>query len=305
MAYDLTGADPAFLVTDRIFTITEADQVLDLAINGVFIASIVVVDHSETPAVAMVQDADWELVGVAVGATLARYIKITKAYTTSYTVGVTYQLLNPDVGNKAFNIVVDKYYKFELVYGFDTLNGIYKVLQTLSYAEVVDSSIDMVVMLYGKTYPPKTQAEYEIARSNYLTDTFYKLQSVLDETVVIMVPGSLLARYPNASVDQFCNIMLNIDLGLFANQDDLDTIGQIITEQLHSRLGIDPHPQIAIYDKTWMTDAEYDIIEAARLAARGNVVNYYSEATRLTTLNEDKDAKIAALEAIIVNLQTA
>ena len=204
------------------------------------------------------------------------------------------------------NIVADKYYKFSFVEDFVTLDGIYKVLQLMSYSEIINETIDMVASLYSKVYAEDAAtAAWELARAGLIHNTFYKLQSVTDETVIIMAPEAILTEYPNASVDQFCKIMLNIDLGLFANQDDLDTIGQIITEQLHARLGITPNPQILIYDKQWMADVEYDEIEAARVASREAVVNYYSEAVRQSAEITVKDAKIAALEAIIVGLQTS
>lgn len=198
-------------------------------------------------------------------------------------------------------ISLNRIYGFTFHPDFTTLDGVYEVRQIISYDEIVLNQIDMEAFLYGKV--GKTIDDYDLDKVNYTEDSFYQLRDASDEETIIYVPRTLIPNMPEPNLKQYNKMVLSVNLGLFGNLTSLDSLITKVAEVVSTNEGVVATPEVMIYGKEWKTDTEYEAIEAARAAAAGAAVNYYSETVRLTALLAERDAKIEALEAIIVASQ--
>lgn len=120
---------------------------------------------------------------------------------------------------------------------------------------------------------------------------------------VLYIPMPILSTYPYTDLNEYAKIALAIDIGVYAEGDVLEAAAARIKEIIMTDYGIEATPRVMIYDKVWMRDSVYAGIKEIREAAKGQTINYYSECKRLTSLINDLNTKISALESIIYAAQ--
>lgn len=200
-------------------------------------------------------------------------------------------------------IVTDKVYNFNFVSPFNALDGIYLVQKIITYEEIVSDQINMVDYLYGKV--GLSGEDYNTAQPTYVNDTFYKLEKKnVDEQEIIYVPSSLLDSYPNPNVAEYHKAMVMLDLGTFADTDELATLSSKLSEVISVDYGITTSPELASYKKVWMPVSDYETLEDTRESNKGTIENYYSKSKAQEELITELQAKIVALEAIIIEQAT-
>jgi len=196
---------------------------------------------------------------------------------------------------------IDSIYKITFDEGFTDINGIYKVLQIINHDKLLELEIDLVATLYAAV--SKTQDDYDEDKATYITGLYYQIVDVTDEAISYYVPASIISLMPDMNVNEYQKIVIAFDIGTFNDSEELATINTTIKDILTANHGITTTPQLMTYDKLWLTDTEYAVITDARTAAKTGATNYYSEAVRLELEVAKRDAKITALENIIIALQ--
>ena len=162
----------------------------------------------------------------------------------------------------ALNTISD----YQFTTGFTSLNGIYTLVELLTYNQAVAQGVDFVANLYTPAGLSSTQ--YTTDASNYLNDTVLVLQSVnTTPTVTLYVPGSLLAMIPDSMVSCYNKLAIGVNLGVFADQTTLNWIITEINNILSSALGVTNPAVLYSLGTTYMRVSDYNTLVATREAA--------------------------------------
>lgn len=200
------------------------------------------------------------------------------------------------------SITVGHVYKFAFHTDIASLNEIYKVTHALDYNTLLEDDVDLLDKLF--TPAGLGQAELDAALPTIMLDTFYRLVGV-DGTVELYVPYSYINGIPVPDVFEYAKLMLGVDLGPWAEPDVLATLKTTVSQYLQDGFGIIEEPKTMVYDKVWMAESDYEAILAAREAVKAGgsgVINYFTESKRLQETIDAKDARIAALEDLVRQL---
>ena len=198
-------------------------------------------------------------------------------------------------------IEVNESYKFEFIEDFNALNGFYKVVQKMTYDEMLEANVDMANGLYALVN--KTEQDWARDADSYRDGFIYKIEELNSEfeTKILYVPELILNGAPDANIHKYGKLSLMVNLGAFKDPEQLSSLIIDIKNILETNYGITNEPIVSIYDKVWMSDMDYSYVELARNMHKGTVVNYYSEALKLSQELIDQKARCEALEQIIIN----
>ena len=191
---------------------------------------------------------------------------------------------------------IDQICRFTFVASWAALDGIYKLTQQLSFNEIKNSDIDLVATTY--TLANKTAGDYENDLPTFTDLTFLKLQKVDTETV-IYVPSTFISKIPEYDIHARTKLVLTLDLGVFNDISEIDTISNTIKSIISTSYGIIEDPVIFSYGTEYLSDREYSDIEDARELNKTTVVNYYSETQRLIEELNNAKNKIIAYESLL------
>ena len=200
-------------------------------------------------------------------------------------------------------------YLFKFKDDFDALDGIYKVVDILAYERILSDEIDMYENLYSQVGKTEDTALADI--SNYVRDTFYKLEHA-DNGKIIYVPTGLVFS-ADPGVREYKAVMLVVDLGLFEDPEYvypivptvdaaiIDNVGTELTEDNGTTVVVAPKSSVNVYSSKWMTISEYDELMSQRATARSsfNSGTLYNYVERYKTLLAERDAlseRVALLE---------
>ena len=198
-------------------------------------------------------------------------------------------------------IDIDAAFKFIFTPDFSSLDGVYKVVQSLTYDEILASEIDMAIDLYARVN--KTAEDWEADAESYRKDIFYKLEVMNGELEEdsFHIPISIVRDYPDPNIHEYGKLSIMVDLGPHADEDKMNSLIIDFQTILETNYGIASTPRLVVYDRTWMSETDYEVIDAAREAAKGTIINYKSESVRLEQELVAARAKIDALEQIIIS----
>lgn len=176
-------------------------------------------------------------------------------------------------------IIPNYVYKFVFKSTLSALDGIYKVISIMSYAELINNNID----LFKATYEPNgiTEAIFNDQLADIRIDQIYKIVSVHDDTNIQYIPEIMLAEIPDGSVQQYLHVGLAMDLGIFSDADQLSTIKSEIDQTVAGIAGISNSSLIYTVKHVWMTAGDYIAIESDRNAAISRVSNHFTDKVAL------------------------
>ena len=197
-------------------------------------------------------------------------------------------------------ISLDRVYAWTFPQKFATLNGTYRVIAIMTFADALTNEVDF----YKNLYQPAglTQDQYNTDASGYQGQVVYQLQTPTDTTAVsIYVPSSLITVAPDPSVTEYVPIYVAVPLGVFKSSSEyafilpeLDALAAAVTGNTGT---------CRFFGKTenaqWLTNSEYDAMATARAA---KVIATNSISTQKQSLQAVVDAQratILALEEII------
>ena len=199
------------------------------------------------------------------------------------------------------NVEVDEVYKFAFKTGFNWLDNIYRVLALVDYDQLLIDDVDLFVSLYNLV--GKTQGELEADLPDISKEAYYILEDVVSLNK-IYVPRSYVIGLPQGNIKEYSNVVLTADLDVWADPTALNNVKATIADALEGAYGITQAPLLIKAGSTWMAESDYNDIEEQRETDRTGVTNSYTEIQRLTSEIAKKDARIAALEQLVVQLDT-
>lgn len=191
---------------------------------------------------------------------------------------------------------------FEFISKFDSLDGVYIVRATSTFSDATASGIDFFTNLYSPA--GLTREIYVADYPGYKNDRVCTIESIADSSVVYYVPESIFGKVPDPTIREYFPLIMAVDLGVQKNPQAIlplmeqvgDLIKDIVGSENPLRIISDPNK------KVYLTDAQYNLVETARLANKQAVVplraRLRQEEDKVTVLA----AKVAAYEALLVSL---
>lgn len=195
---------------------------------------------------------------------------------------------------------IDKIYIFKFIPGYESLDGVYKVVQKLTFDEILSTGVDMMAGFYSLV--EKDDSVYEADRVDFKNEVFLKLLKPSDvslETSAIWVPTSKLKEYPNPNVKEYDRLSAVIDLDVFESAQDISVLQTMIYDLIHFRFGIETTVDVVKYDSVWYTNEMYDDLMAEREQHKADMDNPIVQVNELNAELTEARARIAALEEIL------
>lgn len=176
-------------------------------------------------------------------------------------------------------VAVGYVYEFQFRLTLNTLDGIYQVNSIMSYAEMLNLDLD----LYALTYQPNNLSDDIFNNDLDLirTEKIMKLTSVVDETIIYYIPEHLFAKIPDGSVQKYFRLGIAVDLGIFADAEQLSVLRSEVEQVVASMIGSTNKTVVYTVDNKWMTTSEYTVIDTARKAAITRVSNHFTDKLEL------------------------
>lgn len=188
-------------------------------------------------------------------------------------------------------------YKLTFTTGFEELDGLYTVMQTLSNEEMVINGFSL-----EDTYTElgKTDDEFVVDKPTYINNVYLKIKSIETEKIYF-VSELMISNIPDFSAKKYYNLGLLVDLGVFGSQDDISGISLTVKTLLETNYGITSNPIVMTHGKdVWLTDSEYNTIKENRELAKGTFENANSiinkQLIELTELRQ----KVIDLENLLI-----
>lgn len=146
----------------------------------------------------------------------------------------------------------------------------------MPYSEALTIGIDFV----GGLYVPAglTSTQYATDAPNYVNDTVMALTPVNAGGIAIYVPSSILATVPDPMVGCYNNVAIGVTLGEYADASKIAWVVSEIQSIVGSVLGITA-PTVKLYslNTTYMTNADYAALQAARIDAESPYPTLYQQ----------------------------
>ena len=201
-------------------------------------------------------------------------------------------LITPSAGNV---------YSFKFKSGYNTFDGVYRVLKIMMYDEYVNDGGDIDNDFFA---PNDASDNLDAELDNVLNSKILKLiPPDNDDADPIFVPLYYLAETPDYNVKEYKNLGIIAKIGITESANDVMFISDIITEAVESAIGITPEPKLVVIDSKWMTESQYEDLKAERDENKMKVKNYYSENIKLEKRLAQVNTIITEYEKLIINLQ--
>lgn len=198
-------------------------------------------------------------------------------------------------------VYVGNTYKFSFKHPFDSLDGIYSVLKTMTYDETVDDQIDLMALYtkYGKT-----EDDFNADITDLRSSRVLKLSDVQTGDIVY-VPMTIYELEPDPNVKKYLHLALGVSLGVFSTLEQVKYVKGVMQDLLKGGLGVTEEPVVTelTSKQVWLTTDEYEAIVLDRESIKNKTINLYTENIRLRKDLDSAYTKIAAYEQLIKQLQ--
>jgi hypothetical protein len=191
---------------------------------------------------------------------------------------------------------------FEFIAKFETLDGVYIVRATTTFADAVASGVDFFENLYSPA--GLTREEYATDYAGYKKDKVCTIESVTDSNVVYYIPESIFGKVPDPTIREYYPLIMAVDLGIQKNPQVVLPLIDMVTDLIKDSLG-SQNPVRIVSDpnkKIYLTDAQYTTVETARELNKQTVISTLvrlrQEEAKVTGLA----AKVAAYEELLKSL---
>jgi hypothetical protein len=202
-----------------------------------------------------------------------------------------------------YNLSVGQVAKFTLHEDLRDLNGLYKVLAILNYAELEMFDMDPVQELYIACDRGADYIEQSI-HLKYRNDVYYKLENVYDIKKVFYVPHSLIVQIPELGYQPHHEIMLTINLGVYRYPDELKAVKTFVETSLQTQFGITNPGKIVSFNTVWLDNAGYKEHTDMRDMNKRTTDSTYVALKKAQAELAECRAKLAAYEEVIINMSS-
>ena len=191
----------------------------------------------------------------------------------------------------------DHTYKLTFISTFATLDGIYTIQSIQSYNEVVANGIDLFVELYEVV--GATDVVFRSDLDDLRKADIIKCVNVVTEKIHY-ISDHLLALAPDIYVGRYVDFGLAVNLGYCNDPDTLTTLKSEIDALITATLGVPANA--VVYEKTitWMTEADYNAIQAQYDANITNTSNVYTDRVTLSSTVDAQRVKLDYYENLLI-----
>lgn len=190
--------------------------------------------------------------------------------------------------------------KFALTTKFASLDGVYEVVSLGSFDDLIASGVDFVAKLY--TPAGLAQADYIADYATYVGGVVCQVSPVSDSSTTYYFPEAILQLVPDPTVQKYQKVYIAALLGEFQDtskylwlKGEIDALISSVTGTTNqTRFMANPDNDV------WLTQEEYDVIDAARKANIQAVNPIYLQLQNALALNTALQARVAALESAII-----
>jgi hypothetical protein len=198
--------------------------------------------------------------------------------------------------------VVGATYNFIFVSGYDALNGIYQLVQIMSYDEYLENEGDI-----DKDFFTPNNKSDELATEivNVRDSKILKLVDPDgdDDAEPVYAPLYYLKETPDFNVHKYQQLGIIANIGFAYSAEDVEFIKNTISDTVVAATGITPDPKLVVIKEQWMTEDQYNELLEERDETKKKVLNYYSENLQLEKRLAAVNTKLKAYEELIINLQ--
>jgi len=192
-------------------------------------------------------------------------------------------------------------YKFKFAEDYQYWNGVYKVVQILSYDEYLDNGRTLIDDFY--TACGLDEARLVADLPSIRASSVLKLTAPDDtsDQKECYAPLCFVNEAPDSNVKKYYKMGMICTIGVTEGPDDLEFAKQSFVEVIEASLGVTPDPVfVTLNNGEWMTQDEYNQILAERDASKKKVINYFSQCKKLEQEVASLKTKLAAYEKVII-----
>lgn len=155
----------------------------------------------------------------------------------------------------------------------DITRGVYKITDQMTYYKLLLSGVDVYQNLYLPLKISKTV--YENDRKKWMNDDiWYELTDPSVPARVFYVPLGIINGIPDANVHEYNRYQLLVDIGIFQDPEFLAEIVTDINLLMKAKFGIPTTAKLASYDKVYIPDEYYEMLDDAR---KENIKKFMTE----------------------------
>lgn len=197
---------------------------------------------------------------------------------------------------------VSYYFTFRL--NFNTLNGVYHLVQSLTFKECIDNDIDLMSTCFKLV--GYTEEQYLLDLDMIKEHNILKLVNpdTMDADSAIYIPFIYLDKVPDHRIKKYYKLALGLNLGVLDNVELMEATIATMKEHISAATGITDDPTIFEISHVWLTDDQYNDIEASRDQSAKKILNYFTENVRYEKEITRLRSKLVAYEEIISSLHT-
>lgn len=188
---------------------------------------------------------------------------------------------------------------------FKSINGIYKLVEMITYNDAVSSGMDFIKNLY--TPAGIATSQYTIDSPTYVGSNVLILSPISETTVTnnIYVPVPILLGVPDSTVSCYNNMAIGISLGVFDNQNQLTWIINEINNILKGVLGVQSPAVLYSLSTTYLTNTQYQAIQSQRVASANGYTTMYEQLQNQIAQNQNLQNIINYYENTLIALNTS
>jgi|APDee1175537692_1029409.scaffolds.fasta_scaffold11331_2 hypothetical protein len=192
--------------------------------------------------------------------------------------------------------------RFTFTARFSTLDGIYKTRAVVTFNDSIASGVDYVSGLY--TPAGLSQADFNADYADYLGDKVVVLESIVDPDIVYYVPETVFLTIPDPTIREYYPLVMVVNLGVQRDTQKVLPVIENVKDLIRTTLGTTDPVRLVTSEqnKIYLTDAEYEALEVAREVNIEALSPLSVQLKQLQDINQILIAKVAAYEALLVQL---
>ena len=185
-------------------------------------------------------------------------------------------------------------YNFKFKSDFSRYDNIYKVAKVMTYEEYVADGGNLLSDFFEVVN--KTQEDIDACIEYVRASDILKLTKPNAEstTETLFASTYFLEDTPDFNVSKY---------NVFGITESLRFMKDNIIEAFETVLGITPKISFVVIREKWLSDTQYEELQASRDETKKGIYSYYAENLRLQKQISQANTKINEYENLIINLQ--
>jgi len=173
-------------------------------------------------------------------------------------------------------------------------------MATMTFGTAVASGVNFVDSIY--TRAGLSSSDFDVDYPSIKNDQVYLLKSVSNSDVLLHMPGSFFRLVPDPTVREYYDLMLVLPMGAFSNTQVVLPVVQQATDLIQSQLGISTPPSVLSDStrKVYLTESEYEVIQAARDANKVALAPLSVQIEELRRINQQQAVLIQEYERKLI-----